>query len=144
MPLVVGAAIVHQGRVLAARRTSPPETAGGWEFPGGKVEAGETPEQALVREIAEELDCEVEVIEWLPGSVALVTPLSNGELTLRVAHAGMVSSEPTPGREHDAVRWLAAGELDGVPWLDGDIAFLGYVREVLRRGSAGQNMRPEH
>src|SRR5690348_11698069 len=52
---VVGGALVHRGRVLAARRNSPPEVAGYWEFPGGKAEPGETQEQALERELAEEL-----------------------------------------------------------------------------------------
>ena len=61
MAAVVGAAIVRDGRVLAARRTAPPEAAGRWELPGGKVESGETPDAALVREVAEELGCTVAV-----------------------------------------------------------------------------------
>jgi 8-oxo-dGTP diphosphatase len=61
MGSVVGAAIVRDGRVLAARRTHPAETAGRWEFPGGKVEPGETPQAALAREITEELGARVAV-----------------------------------------------------------------------------------
>ena len=61
MAAVVGAAILAGGRVLAARRTSPPEAAGRWEFPGGKVEPGETAEAALCREVAEELGCRIAV-----------------------------------------------------------------------------------
>ena len=57
--LVVGAAVVRHGRVLATRRTNPPEAAGRWEFPGGKVEPGEDAEDAVVREIREELGCDV-------------------------------------------------------------------------------------
>jgi 8-oxo-dGTP diphosphatase len=57
--VVVGAAIVRDGRVLAARRSAPSELAGGWEFPGGKVEDGERPEQSLIRELREELGIEV-------------------------------------------------------------------------------------
>ena len=118
---VVGAAIVRDGRVLAARRTSPPESAGRWEFPGGKVEPGETPEAALVREIDEELGCTIEVVAWLPGEVAI------GErYSLTVAVVQIVSGEPVP-REHDAVRWLAAGELDDVDWLDADRPFLEHL-----------------
>ena len=71
MGLVVGAAILDDGRVLAARRTSPAAAAGRWEFPGGKVEAGEAPDEALVREIAEELGCGIEVSSWLDPVVAL-------------------------------------------------------------------------
>jgi len=66
---VVGAAIIRDGRVLAARRTSPAAAAGRWEFPGGKVEPGETREAALVREVAEELGCRVEVTRWLTEEV---------------------------------------------------------------------------
>ena len=60
--VVVGAAIVRDGRVLACRRTSPVEAAGRWELPGGKVEPGETPEAALVREVREELGVGVAII----------------------------------------------------------------------------------
>ena len=68
---VVGAAIVRDGRVLAARRTTPASAAGRWEFPGGKVEPGETPDAALVREVAEELGCTIAVTAWLPGAAAI-------------------------------------------------------------------------
>jgi 8-oxo-dGTP diphosphatase len=115
---VVGAAIVRDGRVLAARRTAPPEAAGRWEFPGGKVEPGESPEQALVREIGEELGCTIAVTGWLPGEVPI------GErYVLTVAVAELVAGEPEP-REHDAVRWLGADELEDVDWLDPDVPFL--------------------
>ena len=122
---VVGAAIVRDGRVLAARRTSPAEAAGRWEFPGGKVEPGESPDEALVREIAEELGCRVVVTRWLPGEVAV-----GDRHRLLVAVADLVAGEPEP-REHDLVRWLGADELHGVDWLDPDRPFLVPVREVL-------------
>ncbi|MGY2702126.1 (deoxy)nucleoside triphosphate pyrophosphohydrolase [Nocardioides sp. HB32] len=119
--VVVGAAIVRDGRVLAARRSAPPALAGRWELPGGKVEAGETPEAALVREIAEELGCTIAVRAWLPGAVAI------GERhLLRVAVADLVAGEPHP-HEHDEVRWLAAGQLDDVDWLEPDRPFLAHV-----------------
>ena len=121
---MVGAAIVRDGRVLAARRTSPPEAAGRWEFPGGKVESGESPGTALVREIREELGCTVEVVAWLPGEVAI------GERhTLRVALVRVVEGEPQAREhEHDALRWLAATELGDVDWLEPDRPFLEHVR----------------
>ena len=118
MAAVVGAAIVRDGRVLAARRTFPAEAAGRWEFPGGKVEPGETPATALVREVAEELGCAIEVTGWLPGEVA----------DRRAARAHrrarpLVAGEPHP-HEHDEVRWLAADELGRVDWLEPDRPFL--------------------
>jgi 8-oxo-dGTP diphosphatase len=118
---VVGAAIVRDGRVLAARRTFPAEAAGRWELPGGKVEPGETPEAALVREIREELGCAVEVTGWLPGEVGI------GERhVLTVAVARLVDGEPVP-HEHDEVRWLARDELGEVDWLEPDRPFLAHL-----------------
>lgn len=125
----MGAAIVRGGLVLAARRTSPPEAAGRWEFPGGKVEPGETPAAALVREIAEELGCRIEVTGWLDG----VTRTGDGHL-LTVARATLVRGEPEPV-EHDAVRWLGPHAVDSVDWLEPDRPFLAQVRTVLLRGS---------
>ena len=124
---VVGAAIVRGSALLAARRTAPAEAAGRWELPGGKVEPGETPEAALVREIEEELGCAIVVGEWLDDA----TTIAHG-LALRVAVAHLVDGEPAPV-EHDRVRWLAVGELDDVDWLDADRPFLPALRAVLTR-----------
>jgi 8-oxo-dGTP diphosphatase len=117
---VVGAAVVRDGRVLAARRTTPPEAAGRWEFPGGKVDPGESVDAALVRELAEELAVTVRVVRWLDGEQP-VGP--GGRFRLRVAVVRLEAGEPEPV-EHDAVRWLAADELGEVDWLDGDRPFL--------------------
>ncbi|GAW50945.1 NUDIX hydrolase [Nocardioides sp. PD653] len=117
----MGAAIIRDGRVLAARRTTPPEAAGRWELPGGKVESGETPDAALVREIAEELGCTVEVVAWLPGAAAI-----GAGHTLSVALARIVAGEPVP-HEHDAVRWLGPDELGDVDWLEPDRPFLQHL-----------------
>lgn len=125
--LVMGAAIVHDGRVLAARRTSPPELAGGWELPGGKVEPGEEAADAVVREVAEELGCGIAVSRLLEREVPI-----RGELVLRVALATLVDGEPVPREsEHDAVRWLGPDELDAVAWLEPDRPFLDELREIL-------------
>ena len=126
---VVGAAIVRGGKVLAARRSYPAAEAGWWEFPGGKVALGESPEAALTREIAEELGCAVSVDDWLSGSVRW---RSDGvELELRVALCRLVEGEPH-GREHDALRWLSADELDDVDWLEPDRPFLPALKGLLR------------
>ena len=69
--VVVGAAIVRDGRVLAARRTAPASAAGRWEFPGGKVEPGRRAEAALVREIDEELGVRIGSTRWLAGAEAI-------------------------------------------------------------------------
>lgn len=128
MRLVVGAAIIRHGCVLAARRTTPVEAAGRWEFPGGKVEPGESAESALVREIGEELGCPIEVTAWLGGSV----PIRETH-ELRVATARLLGGEPVP-HEHDAVRWLGPEDLDDIDWLDPDRPFLPQLRELLLDG----------
>ena len=133
MVLVMGAAILRGGRVLAARRTFPEDVAGGWELPGGKVEPGEMPEQAVVREVAEELSCRIEVIGHLSGEA----PIRDG-YTLRVALARLVEGEPIPAEnEHDAVRWLGPEELDEVRWLGPDVPFLDELREILVSAPTG-------
>ena len=119
--VVVGAAIVRDGRVLACRRTAPSSAAGRWELPGGKVEPGETPAAALVREVREELGCIVGVTRWLDAEA----PISE-DLVLRVALARILDGTPEP-TEHDAVRWLTAAELDDVDWLDPDRPFLAEI-----------------
>ncbi len=128
MQTVVGAAIIRDGRVLAARRTAPPETAGRWELPGGKVEPDEHPDTALVREIAEELGLTITVNSWLPDAVEISTAY---QLRVAVCATGAEEALPT---EHDLVRWLAADELDDVDWLEPDRPFLASVREALLDG----------
>jgi len=126
MVLVVGAAIVRDGALLAARRTTPAATAGRWELPGGKVDAGETAEAALVREIAEELGCQVRVERWLEGEQPI-----DGVHVLRAAHCSMSGGEPRPGSDHDELRWLGPDRLDEVDWLEPDRPFLPGLRAVL-------------
>ncbi len=127
--LVVGAAIVSHGRVLAARRSGPVDLAGWWEFPGGKVDQDETPEQACVREVREELGCEVRVVGELAGPAVL-----RPGWVLRVLVVELTGAEPVP-REHDAIRWLDPEELLDWPWLAADAPFLPELREMLLDGS---------
>ncbi len=129
----MGAAVVREGRLLAARRTWPEEAAGRWELPGGKVEPGETPDEALVREVAEEMGCSVAVRHWLEGA----QPVAGGGHELRVAVVDLVAGEPAL-REHDAVRWLGAADLDDLDWLEADRPFLDAVRPLLPPEGGGR------
>jgi len=125
--VVVGAAIIDCGRLLAARRTEPPALAGGWEFPGGKVEPGESDEQALIRECREELGVDIGLRERVGGD----WPLMPG-VALRVWLADLVSGTPEPIEDHDAVRWLAPHELFDVAWLPADLPVVEAVRQQAR------------
>lgn len=112
--VVVGAAIISSGRLLTAQRAEPPHMAGGWELPGGKVDPGESDEDALVRECHEELAVKVR----LDGRIGGDWPLSE-RAVLRVWTARIVAGEPQ-ALEHLALRWLTEDELYDVDWLPGD------------------------
>ncbi|MFF0136362.1 (deoxy)nucleoside triphosphate pyrophosphohydrolase [Streptomyces sp. NPDC005227] len=127
--VVVGGALVHEGRLLAARRSAPPELAGRWELPGGKVEPGETPELALVRELREELGVQTEPLERVPGE----WPLKPGYV-LVVWAAGLLpgSAAPRPLEDHDELRWLTPEQIWDVDWLDQDVPAVKDVLPWLR------------
>jgi 8-oxo-dGTP diphosphatase len=127
--VVVAAAIVVRSpgpaRVLAAQRSRPPELAGRWELPGGKVEPGEPEVDAIARECREELGVEVRVGPRIGADL----PIGDGRV-LRVYLADLVRGEPQP-HDHAALRWLTAQELEQVDWLDADRPLLPDLREVL-------------
>jgi 8-oxo-dGTP diphosphatase len=129
MALVVGAAVLRSGTLLAARRTTPPEAAGRWELPGGKVELGESLDEALVREIGEELACRIAVESWIDGEQPI-----GATHVLRAAICRLEEGEPRAGADHDELRWLTPEELDDVDWLEPDRPFLAELAGRLLDG----------
>ena len=119
---VVAAIIIENDKVFATQRGYG-EFKDGWEFPGGKIEPGETTEEAIVREIKEELDTEVEVIELL-DTVEYDYPnfhLSMGCFICKIKSGDLVL------KEHEAAKWLTKDTLGSVEWLPAD---MGLVREI--------------
>jgi len=124
--IVVGAAIIDGDRVLAAQRSEPPSLAGLWEFPGGKVDAGETDEAALVRECREELGVDV----MLGARIGRDWPIGEHGV-LRVWLASIAAGELT-AHEHAELRWLTIDELDDVPWIPADRVVVERLAGMLR------------
>ncbi|UFS57612.1 (deoxy)nucleoside triphosphate pyrophosphohydrolase [Subtercola endophyticus] len=117
--IVVGAVIAHAGKVLCCRRAPGKASAGLWEFPGGKVEAGETPEQALAREIQEELDVPI-----LVGDLILraTTSVDGREIDLACYWATLHQDAPAASTDHDEMVWLPITELMSLDWAKPDLA----------------------
>ena len=123
----VVAAVIRNGETVYATQRGYGEFKDGWEFPGGKIEAGETPEEALKREIREELGIEISVGELIDPveydypefhlrMQCFWTEISGGEIELR---------------EHEAARWLNADELNDVEWLPADLELVEKIRKTL-------------
>ena len=120
---VVAAIIIEKGKVLATQRGYG-EFKDGWEFRGGKIELGEIPEAAIVREIKEELDTEIEVVKLLDtveydypqfhlSMDCFICKIKSGDLVLK---------------EHEAAKWLTKENLDSVDWLPADLSLIEKIR----------------
>lgn len=129
--IVVGAAVVHGGRLLVAQRAEPPDMRGRWELPGGSVEDGESETDALLRELREELAYAVVVEERLGPDVP-VTGRSGESLVLRFYRCRPANGGEPVALEHLALRWVAADDLDGVAWLPADEVLLPALRAALQ------------
>lgn len=125
--IIVGAAIIENGRVLACERAEPPATAGRWEFPGGKVESGESELEALFRECEEELGVRVEI----GARVGADVPLASGLAVLKIYQARLLNGDVPQRLEHAELRWLGPDELYSVDWLPADAPIVDALPPLL-------------
>lgn len=126
--IVVAGAVIVGRSVLIAQRHRPPELAGLWELPGGKVMPGESEPAALSRELAEELGLDADAIavgERLGADVVLDTGM-----TLRAYRVSLARGEPRPD-DHQALRWVTAVELPDVDWVPADRSWLTELARAL-------------
>ena len=114
---IVAAIFSEQNKVLAMKRAAHKPAAGKWEFPGGKIEPGETPEQAIKREIREELNIEITRLTHFDNSKTVTTEWEV-ELDCFLVES---DSMPTESTDHDEMRWVEIDKLHELDWLEADI-----------------------
>lgn len=115
---VVAAVIEHEGMFLACRRRPEKAAGGKWEFPGGKIEPGETNEAALVREIQEELGTAIDVVGPLRTDD---TAVGSNIIRLVCLRARLQGDVPTHSSDHDELRWVSPSDLSGLDWAAPDL-----------------------
>lgn len=118
---VVAAIVERDGKVFAARR-NPDRSAGGlWEFPGGKIEPGESPEEALHRELQEELSIDATIGALVDRSSTIVT---EGEIEMCCYSVEFAGSDPESSTDHDDLRWVNLSQLATLSWAPADIPII--------------------
>ncbi len=123
---VVAAVIKVDNKIFATQRGYG-EFKDGWEFPGGKIEPGETPQEALKREVMEELDTEISVGDLID---TIEYDYPNFHLSMDCFWCGIVKGDLVL-KEHEAARWLKKEELGEVDWLPADIALIEKIKKKL-------------
>ena len=118
---VVAAVIDRDSKYLACRRSQYKSLAGLWEFPGGKVEPGETDQDALRREIHEELGVEIAVGAYLATSLNKTGDL---DIELVAYRAHVIEGDVSASSDHDELGWLTSKELEGIVWAPADVPFV--------------------
>ena len=124
---VVGAILIKEGRILCAQRGGEKSLPYLWEFPGGKIEQGESPHQALIRELSEELLIEVELETTIFDAVSYEYDF--GVVNLTTIIGKLKSGEPVL-TEHQEIRWLSPEELFGVEWAPADIPIVKQLSKM--------------
>ncbi|BCI54625.1 DNA mismatch repair protein MutT [Mycolicibacterium litorale] len=127
--IVVAGALIAGAALLVAQRERPPELAGMWELPGGKVAPGESDAAALARELREELGIDVTVGARLGDDIAL-----SATTVLRAYLVTQTGGDLRP-LDHRALRWVRRDELDDLAWVPADRAWLGALTQALRDGA---------
>ena len=126
----VVAAIIQNGDKILATQRGYGDYKDGWEFPGGKIEAGETPQEALAREIREELEAEIIVSDHL---VTVEHDYPEFHLSMQCYWAELREGTHLKLLEHEAARWLSLNELESVDWLPADVEVMRAIRNILLR-----------
>ena len=126
---VVGAVITEGGKILCAQRGATKTLAYKWEFPGGKIEQGETPEAALIRELQEEMECEISVGEKIDYTVY--------EYDFGIVHLTTYYCKVTAGElkntEHEAIRWMSPQDLNTLDWAPADKPAISKIMADFKR-----------
>jgi 8-oxo-dGTP diphosphatase len=130
--IVVAGALIVNAKLLVAQRGRPPELAGRWELPGGKVGPGETAAAALVRELTEELGIAVSVGPRLGDDVAL-----GDATTLRAYLVTQTCDRVARAHDHRALRWASAAELERLDWVPADRGWVPALIRVMASGAGG-------
>ncbi len=126
---VVAAIIVKDNLILCTQRNRNTTMGMRWEFPGGKIEANETPEEALVREIKEELDCDIKVIKWIATNTHIY---DFGTIEL-AGYLCELTNNHIQLNEHEALKWLSIEELNNLDWADADIPLVRGIQNYFKK-----------